>query len=1800
MVGALVLVFAAMLSNDALAGQRAADLPLGTNGLQTGVRYKMWFNTTQITGPVLNPPDPGGTLGTPTTFGTQTVAPFIQVANTPPKPAAGTNFIVQWDGLFFAQNAGTYTLGTTSDDASMLYIGVGTATQTLVVDNNNSVPGTQRFATIDLAAGYHKITILYGQGGGTASMAAQWGFNIGVTAPVNNIDSQMYVRPAPTPQISPASTQSSNPLTVTITSPNVTGVGSVTNAANSTTVTGTGTIFTSQVAIGDNIIVGGTTVAVAAIANNTSLTTATAIANANTNAAFQISKQNVTYYTLDGTLPTSASARYGGPFSVNPPATVNAANIITNFDTSYAVPAVYTLPTAADPTFSPLTGATFPGSQTVTISTTTSTAFIYYTTDGTMPTLSNYQGVLPAPAQVTLTESATIQAFVYRAGFNQSNVVSATYTRTDNAPFIVSVLSAAVNNKVNVVFNTPVETASANTLANYSIDQGVTISAVALETGTISLPGGGTTTGDNVTVRLTTSLLVPNKTYTLTVRNVADRTVTSNKISATGITYNFRYFDPTGVYYERWEGPTTVYTSTPSVPVPAPFNQASPGIPGADVVNLTNPAHPFFPDYPVSDPTNLPTSGKIMPTFEEPSNTSILSYGSRMAGYFIAPQTGSYRFYVSADDSAVLNISSDDNPTRKGTSTASVLSGNATNPRQWNKSATQQTGSISMVAGQKYYFETIHKQNINVDNLAVTYVFPPQSAIDTAGSETPPIDNLTSPPGGTPSAAQLAPAIEGLRIVKQPKGRQVTNSQFVVLLFEVAGSAPRTAQWSKNGTPIPGATSEYYIISNFTANDAGTYTCSVSNTITTTPLVSQPAILSLINTAPATFTGINPTFGPANATTNLTITGTNFIDGMIVNVGGVRCTSIVTVNATTITCVTPPLARNQYPVQVIKPGNNPLPTSGAINFTYDDSPVANPAGPFTTPEDPVGGYTFNVTATDQDPTLTFQVTTPPKRGTITVGTPTKNGGTFTCPMTYTPTLDSNDNIAPTGPDSFAFTASDGLLVSTPVTVSISVTPVNDPPSLVNPGPKTVNEDSQATIAITGIGPGGGIDEVGQTVTIGVSTNNAAMFQTPAGANTLAIGPISGGTANVTFIPSFPGTADITVTANDGNSNNSATFTVTVTAVNDPPIITNPGPQTGMGDTAGTIQLTGIAPAPANNPDELASQIVVLSVASSDPTYFQSLTVSQPSSGQATISYIPNIAKKGPVTITVTGDDGAANGKTSIQFTLTLSAINHKPTAVNDSYSPITDKAMTVPASGGVLANDIDLDLDTLQAVKVSDPANGTLVLNADGSFTYTPKPGFAGTDSFTYKADDTFPPNNLSNVATVTLNVGANAAPVAKDLVLNTAEDTKISGNLPGSDPNFDSLTFTIVTAPTKGTVPFGATPGSFTYIPNANVNGTDTFTYKVSDGTLDSNVATVTVNIAAVNDAPDAMNQSVSVGINMSVDILLDAPNGPGGADADGDPLTFKILTQPANGTLTALIGSKTTYKPKAGFTGSDSFTFNISDGKLTSATATVSITVNPSPIFTSGPTLTPSPALVGQTVTGTAASDAVNGTIAWDFGDGSSGFGGSITHVFAAPGIYTVTTAVTSLEGLSAVSIQSILVGIPLADGSPAGAINAGTYGFLVGGAGLVKNCKADLKIDYVNRDKTTLSATVAGLKFPAGLTLGSLAGKSSELTIGTGAGAVTFGFSINASGKGKSTGLPSIALNTQKGTFSFKATQRKDLTDAIISMGASDTTLAGAAQILHIPVTVKIGSQLYMALTLEVTFQQKGSKGTGRLHK
>ena len=298
--------------------------------------------------------------------------------------------------------------------------------------------------------------------------------------------------------------------------------------------------------------------------------------------------------------------------------------------------------------------------------------------------------------------------------------------------------------------------------------------------------------------------------------------------------------------------------------------------------------------------------------------------------------------------------------------------------------------------------------------------------------------------------------------------------------------------------------------------------------------------------------------------------------------------------------------------------------------------------------------------------------------------------------------------------------------------------------------------------------------------------------------------------------------------------------------------------------------------------------------------------------------------------------------------ITITPVNDAPVADDDGPFVVAEAGtLTVPVPG-VLDGDTDADNTTLSAILVSGPANASsFTLNADGSFTYVHNGSETTSDSFTYRAYDG---TDYSNLATVSITVTpVNDAPVADNDgpfivaeggTLNVAAPGVLDGDIDADSPTLTAVLFSGAANASSFTL---NSDGSFTYVHNGSETTSDSFSYRAFDGTDYSNVATVTITITPVNDAPVAnpdtktTNQNTPLTFPASDLIVNDQ-------DAEVDSLTVTAVTASGDthGTVT-LAGGNVTYTPAATFSGSASFDYTISDGHGGSATSTVTVAVNP-----------------------------------------------------------------------------------------------------------------------------------------------------------------------------------------------------------------------------------------------------------------
>jgi VCBS repeat-containing protein len=261
----------------------------------------------------------------------------------------------------------------------------------------------------------------------------------------------------------------------------------------------------------------------------------------------------------------------------------------------------------------------------------------------------------------------------------------------------------------------------------------------------------------------------------------------------------------------------------------------------------------------------------------------------------------------------------------------------------------------------------------------------------------------------------------------------------------------------------------------------------------------------------------------------------------------------------------------------------------------------------------------------------------------------------------------------------------------------------------------------------------------------------------------------------------------------------------------------------------------------------------------------------------------------------------------------------------------------------------------VDVIPVSGPSNGLVVLNADGTFTYTPNPGYIGPDSFVYRITDG---RGGQSQATVNITVDPiQIAPIAVDDAFIMLEDGSmvidaLSGMLANdSDPNSDPIVVntTAVTGPANGTLTMNA-DGSFTYTPNANFNGSDSFTYELQDDQGGTDQATVDITITPVNDAPtggaDNFNVANTSGLAFTDNALL-----ANDSDIENDPLTIVAHTNPSFGFLTDDGSGNYFYTPMTDFVGNDTFSYTVEDSNGAQSTVFIVINVTDDGVVTPPP---------------------------------------------------------------------------------------------------------------------------------------------------------------------------------------------------------------------------------------------------------
>ena len=559
-------------------------------------------------------------------------------------------------------------------------------------------------------------------------------------------------------------------------------------------------------------------------------------------------------------------------------------------------------------------------------------------------------------------------------------------------------------------------------------------------------------------------------------------------------------------------------------------------------------------------------------------------------------------------------------------------------------------------------------------------------------------------------------------------------------------------------------------------------------------------------------------------------------------------------------------------------------------------------GGVTTQEDTPVSIILAGSDPDGDP-LTYKVVTEPSHGKLS-GTAPK--------LKYTPNANFN------GSDSFTFNVNDGTVDGVPVTVLITVTAVNDPPT-ANDESVTIQEDTLASITLSGSDTDG--DELTYHIVKGPSQ-----------------GKLSGKAPNLTYTPNanYHGSDSFTFKVKDAKVESAAaTVSIKLKPVNDPPtasytgaIIREQTPRannarvTTQEDKPVSITLTGSD----DDGDLLSYQIV-------------KCPLNGNLSGKAPkITYTPNPDFNGSDKFTFkVSDDTADSGIATVSITVT--AVNDPPSAKDDSATTQEDKPIL---KIDVLANDTDIDSDQLTTAAVTQGKNGWVTINADSTVSYDPRANFNGSDSFSYTASD-----GKVGTDTAAVNVKVkpvNDAPKAENSSITTREDRPIAISLSANDPDRDSLSYYVIKGPSYGKLS-GKGP-KLSYAPNANFNGSDSLTFKVNDGTAESDAATVSITVTAVNDAPKLTSKPVTkatAGALYSYNVEA--------ADPDvGDILTYSLTVKPEGMSIDAPTGL-IEWTPSNARVGDNEVVVKVVDNGSAPASDTQSFTITVSPASTPAP---------------------------------------------------------------------------------------------------------------------------------------------------------------------------------------------------------------------------------------------------------
>ncbi len=819
------------------------------------------------------------------------------------------------------------------------------------------------------------------------------------------------------------------------------------------------------------------------------------------------------------------------------------------------------------------------------------------------------------------------------------------------------------------------------------------------------------------------------------------------------------------------------------------------------------------------------------------------------------------------------------------------------------------------------------------------------------------------------SDVDTSDTLQSVKITSLPSVGTLTLGGVAVTLNQII---PTASLNTLVFTPALNANGSPYTTFTFQVSDGTVFSSSATMTVNVTPVNDPPTTsnnsVTTPEDTPVTFAAASFPFSDVDTSDSLQSVKITALPSVgTLTLGGVAVTlnQIIPTASLNTLVFTPALngTGSPYTTFTFQVSDGTVFSSSAtmtVNVTPVNDPPTTSNNSATTPEDtPVTFTAASFPFSDVDSSDTLQnvkITALPSVGTLTLGAvavtlnqiiPTASLIT----LVFTPALNANGSPYTT----FTFQVSDGTVFSGSATMTVNVTPVNDPP-VADDEAFTVAEDGAVIINVLA----GDTDLDGDTLTVTEIDGTPISLGSPVAISTGVVSLNADGT--LTFAPNtnFNGPAAFDYTVSDGNGGSDiGNVSGNVTPVNDPPVADDEiftvaedgsviipvlvGDTDLDGDTLTITEIDG-SPISVGSPVTIATGVVSLNA-------------------DGTLTFTPNANFNGPASFDYTVSDG--NGGSDVgNVSGTVTPVNDPPVADDETFTVAEDGSVIIP----VLVGDTDLDGDTLTVTEIDGMpislgspvtiATGVVSLNADGTLTFTPNANFNDPASFDYTVSDG---NGGTDVGNVSGNVTpVNDPPVADDEMFVVAEDGSVIIDVITGDTDLDGDALTVteidgspISVGSPVTIATGLVSlnadGTLTFTPNANFNGPATFDYTLSDGNGGSDLGNVSGNVTPVNDPPVADDETFTVAEDGAV--IIDVLTGDNDLDGDtltvtqidGTPINLGSPVTIATGLVSLNADGTLTFTPNTNFNGSAAFDYTLSDGNGGSDLGNVSGNVTP-----------------------------------------------------------------------------------------------------------------------------------------------------------------------------------------------------------------------------------------------------------------